>query len=46
MTVPQHQFGIGLVNSVLNLPWASEDFWELKIGEVRFFFTFQHEYRG
>ena len=43
MTVPQRQFGIGLVNSVLNLPWASEDFWGLKIEEVRFCFTFQDE---
>ena len=47
MMVSQCQFGIGLVNIVLNLPdWASEHFWGFKIGEVSFFFTFQHEYRG
>ena len=41
MMVSQCQFGIGLVNIVLNLPdWASKDFWGFKIGEVSFFFHF------
>lgn len=43
MMVSQRQFGIELVNSVLNLPdWASEEFSGFKIR----FFPFKHEYRG
>ena len=42
MMVSQHQYGIGQVNSVLNLPdWASEEFWDSKLEKSDFFFHVQ-----